>query len=290
MKKIFIIFTFLPITFCFAVNAYASNENILPSQYNQDGFYVGGSIGYLWSAESSVSTTAGNSFFNPDFFLNGEITRRSLVRAAKNNIPLSLNSFIGGVQVGYDKLVSGRIILGLLTDIVFLSNSKQEGTVTKSTTFAASGLDYTSSVSVTKELNQLGTARGKLGIQATKNLQIYASAGLAYGRASLGSSTVINNFGDPKTFPPSSFQAMNKETKVGWGAGGGLAWMLFKTWSMNLEYFYYDLGKLNNKVALTKLVRDKGDVVVPYASADVNTSAKFNGNTIRIGVNKYFNT
>lgn len=250
------------------------------------GLYLGANAGYLWSS-GNVNTYSTQSSFNPDFFLNGEITRRSLVRAAANDLSVPLSSFLLGGQAGYSYQLYKKIIAGVTADFDWLFPSKNDANVIRPMNFVASGLDYTAEIKVNRAIDYLGTVRGKLGTLITSVIQVYGTGGYAYGQVSLKANTYVINNGFPSIFPAFSSQGSRKQTKNGWTAGGGIEWMFFKNWSATVEYLYYDLGKINVDTSLTKLVQDF-DGVVPYASTDLRSTSKITANSIRVGINSHF--
>lgn len=130
--------------------------------------------------------------------------------------------------------------------------------------------------------------RGRVGYLATPNILTYATGGLAYGGAHLGSSYSIQ-----ETFPgfnvnivsPITGAGSASTTAVGWTAGFGLEWMFGSKWSAKLEYLYYDLGSLQVSVPLTQVVF----VTTPWATALAQTSTRFDGSVVRVGVNYHLN-
>jgi outer membrane immunogenic protein len=169
-----------------------------------------------------------------------------------------------------------------------------QGTSAKSTdgstaTFAVVGFGsatVTTNLSVTKELDYFGTVRGRLGWLATPSFLIYGTGGLAYGgvKASTNISQTLFNFGGVEN-PPNSVSGIS-QTRTGWTAGGGFEWMLAQQWSFKAEYLYYDLGS----------VTYNGQVAAPLTSGvpptffinNVQTSTRFNGNIVRVGLNYHF--
>jgi outer membrane immunogenic protein len=78
------------------------------------------------------------------------------------------------------------------------------------------------------------------------------------------------------------------DTRTGWTAGGGFEWMLDPHWSAKFEYLYYDLGSVTYNGLLVS------GFVVPVAgnpaffTNNVQTSTRFNGNIVRVGLNYQF--
>ena len=123
---------------------------------------------------------------------------------------------IGGVQAGYNVLMSSGLLLGVEADITFpnflISNS-------------VVSLLATPQSDVTEQWDYVATARGRVGYAAGPWLA-YATGGLAFaGERFLNSPA---NGSDEKVL----------NTRLGWAAGGGLEYAFAPHWSARLEYLY----------------------------------------------------
>ena len=145
---------------------------------------------------------------------------------------------------------------------------------------------YTSSVSVTKNLDYLGTVRGRLGFLLTPTFLVYGAGGFAYGGASFNTSFIANE-SQATPYPTVSAQSNSGQTRTGWTAGGGLEWTLKSNLSAKIEYLYYDLGTINNNVVLTQINRAPTPSV-PWGEATVNSSTRFAEGAVRVGLNYHF--
>ena len=145
---------------------------------------------------------------------------------------------------------------------------------------------YTSSVSVTKNLDYLGTVRGRLGFLLTPTFLVYGAGGFAYGGASFNTSFIANE-SQATPYPTVSAQSNSGQTRTGWTAGGGLEWTLKSNLSAKIEYLYYDLGTLDNSLVLTQM-----QILIPppaiYAQANVNSSTRFAQSAVRMSLNYHF--
>ena len=74
-------------------------------------------------------------------------------------------------------------------------------------------------------------------------------------------------------------------TQRGWTAGGGLEWMFWPNWSAKVEYLYYDLGTVSQ--TYTARCSDAAGGLF-FANAG-QTTARFDGNLVRAGLNYHFN-
>jgi outer membrane immunogenic protein len=151
------------------------------------------------------------------------------------------------------------------------------------------GENLTSNLSVTKQIDYLGTVRGRLGWLATPALLIYGTGGLAYG--GLKSSTSISqtlpaDFMDVVLFPGANSSI--SETRAGWTAGGGLEWMFIPQWSVKAEYLYYDLGSVTYNGLLVDAFTKPNPAAPAFFTNNVQTTTRFNGNIVRLGLNYHF--
>ncbi len=138
-----------------------------------------------------------------------------------------------------------------------------------------------------KSVDWLGTARARLGVQASPNLQAYLTGGLAYGGVS-ANSRAAQSWGPGLT--PTSVLATTavadghySNTQLGWTIGAGVEWMFAPNIGLKAEYLYYDLGAGHFSAnPLTTTVLAYSNVV------QVNSSARFDGHILRLGLNYYF--
>ena len=78
-------------------------------------------------------------------------------------------------------------------------------------------------------------------------------------------------------------KASLSDTRVGWTAGAGFEWKATSLWSFKLEYLYYDLGTVTtNSQMIDPLF---GFPVPNYFVNNVQTTTRFNGNIVRVGLN-----
>jgi outer membrane immunogenic protein len=188
--------------------------------------------------------------------------------------------FIGGAQIGYNYQVTNWLF-GIEADIQgMLENSN----FTASTSVIGNnGLPVTTQLDGSKQLDYLGTVRGRLGFLATPTLLLYGTGGLAYGGVTSSASISQANQNAP-TF--GSTAASVSETRTGWTAGAGLEWLFLPNWSAKAEYLYYDLGDVSYNAGLLQGAFSNG--LVRYAVSP-QVSTRFDGNIVRVGVNYHFN-
>jgi len=219
------------------------------------GGYVGVNGGYGWNNKDVVvnETLAGAAFVSGTWPGSGTFGSRN------NN-----GGFFGG-QAGYN-WQNGSLVFGPEADIQW-SGIKGSSNAT---------LPYISGVNTittntSGSLTWFGTLRGRIGVAFDRAL-VYATGGLALGNAKY-SMTMSD------TFNYNAAGSTNSNS-AGWVLGGGLEYMLMPQWSVKGAYQYISFG--------TKTINapEVGGVNPNYA---INTSAKSNFQTVRVGLNYHFN-
>jgi outer membrane immunogenic protein len=221
------------------------------------GFYVGANVGYGWgnTAVQIAGTPPFDAFVGP---------------AIDSTTATDPKGVLGGIQAGYN-FQYDAIVLGIETDLDWSGIRKNQTDAhgdpgLPATLFTTSG---------DQKLDLFGTLRGRLGWTFV-NLLIYATGGLAYGHASVSTttgSTIGGVFCSPGGFSDCTSGSASK-TLAGSAWGGGLEWNLGGHWSAKAEYLYYNLGGLSFSA--------------PNALNPVNpfrSSVDFKGNIGRIGLN-----
>jgi outer membrane immunogenic protein len=74
------------------------------------------------------------------------------------------------------------------------------------------------------------------------------------------------------------------QTRAGWTAGGGVEMQLGPRWTAKAEYLYYDLGSVSYGQNLAANLLGVG----PLWIASAQSTAKFNGDIVRLGLNYKF--
>lgn len=219
--------------------------------YTWSGFYVGGTLGYGWGGQSINLTPDAN--YAPAF--------------ANGVVPYSLaadpRGAIGGIEYGTNWQFQ-RIVLGWESDFSF-SDIKQSQTVITHIFGAVNNIGE-------QKLNWLSTSRARVGYLVQDNLLLYATGGLADGRATASSSATMVAICGGGNCPAGS----DGKILWGWTVGGGVEYGIGH-WSAKLEYLHYDLGNLNYNMT---------DPTFP--GAFIAASTKFSGDIVRAGVNYRF--
>jgi high affinity Mn2+ porin len=195
------------------------------ANYDWSGFYVGGHVGYGRGngrdALSDPNLTAANSSFG---------------------------SLFGGLQLGYNYLLTSRLLVGVEGDISF-PNYLDDGIVaSRSTPLSA----------VTEKVDFISTMRGRAGY-AFNHWLFYATGGFAWSQARfLENSSLTGN--EDKLL----------RMRAGWALGAGAELAIGPGWTARLEYLYDRLGKANG--------------TFPSGTGYESTTIELN--SVRIGLNR----
>jgi high affinity Mn2+ porin len=162
----------------------------------------------------------------------------------------SLRSVFGGVQIGYDLVLPGRVLVGVEGDISFPYFADDGGVL--------SGAD--AQRSFRQKVDFLSTVRGRLGYAFDRWL-LYGTGGLAWAQAR--SSTAADATGR-------SSDALN--WPIGWTAGAGAELALSPSWTLKGEYLFEYTSDANG----------------PFASGAGNPSLSTSIHGIRLGLNWHF--
>jgi outer membrane immunogenic protein len=143
--------------------------------------------------------------------------------------------FTFGGYVGYNFQRCSRFVFGIETDFNYLGTSP---TAYDIEVFPGVGTETSAFES---SMDWFGTLRGRLGIAVHNHLLLYATGGLAYGRADHtlsddcpGCVNGITNLG--------TVSQSNDFTKAGWTVGGGAELLHDSRWFLRAEALYVDLG------------------------------------------------
>jgi opacity protein-like surface antigen len=193
-----------------------------------------------------------------------------------SDVPLTSKGFIGGFQMGYDRVFYDRYLLGIEGDLQGIAS----GTANWAQ-WAGSPATY---VQNSRSLPYLGTARGRAGYLVTPDVLVYGTYGLAYGETDLHA-TYFSPKLSPSLYQGGSWLGYN-DMRLGWTAGGGVEWMFLPKWSVKAEYLYYNLGLVNT--ANIGALYYTSTTVKPAVWSSVEHTAVFDGHVVRLGVNYHF--
>ncbi|MBR0906620.1 carbohydrate porin [Bradyrhizobium liaoningense] len=165
--------------------------------YAWTGFYAGGHFGYGAAAFSHGA--------NP-------------LPAQGVLLPQSATGLIGGYQLGYNRQLANRAVIGVEADATFTSPADGPA-LTRSPVPFNTTIDY------------VGTVRGRIGY-AFDRFMPYVTGGVAWGHTHIN---VNDADGVTPLFPVGHYQA-------GWTAGLGLEYAVSSGWTAKAEYGYVDLS------------------------------------------------
>jgi outer membrane immunogenic protein len=238
------------------------------------GFYVGLNAGGTWSDSNHVDVVSYPLVPGAAF----------LTSPATASVPVGGNGgFIGGGQIGYNYQFSSNFLAGVEADIQGIASSHSSGSAATAAAYTFNFgnlvvIPVNTSLAATKNVDYIGTVRGRLGYLITPTLLAYGTGGLAYGGVS--ASTTVSQW----ALIGGGFGYGNfSDTRAGWTAGGGLEWMFAPNWSGKVEYLYYDLGTVTYTGPLSS------PTGVPPTYGISQSTTRFNGHIVRAGVNYHFN-
>jgi outer membrane immunogenic protein len=252
------------------------------------GFYAGLNAGGTWSENNTINTASWGAFNNGSA---GGVEALP-VSAALASYSLSVGKnggFIGGGQIGYNWQFANTFVAGIEADIQGVAASRASSTAVSAGITTING-PLVQFANAARNVDYLGTVRGRLGYLVTPTLLAYATGGVAYGQVTASSSisqqfvvNPIGNVGNPY-FSTGGFS----DTRVGWTVGGGLEWLFMPNWSAKVEYLYYDLGQIT--YAMTPLTNiGQTAAVGVFTSVLPQSTTRFNGHVVRAGLNYHFN-
>ena len=216
------------------------------------GFYVGIHGGGGWGHES---------FERSESIFIGGVTIPFVVPT-----DVSPKGGVFGFQFGHN-WQWGPVVGGLEIDF-------SGADIKESTTFVSPIVPFTT-FSRDKKIDELASARGRLGYLIFPNLLLYGTAGIGWGHERI-STTGLFAPGVP-VFQASETSELNE---FGWVAGVGLEWKFFNNWLLRGEWLHYDFGRVtnpNNNFFLndTVFLLDNGNVRTTVDVARAALSYKF---------------
>jgi opacity protein-like surface antigen len=182
--------------------------------------------------------------------------------------------FTGGLHGGFN-WQREEMVFGFEADIDWMSHMPKHD-------FSGTACDqgcqnfFTNSGETEANVDWLSTERLRLGY-AYNNILPYITAGFAFGGTKVSTNTVGTDGSTVDTFAGSK-----SETRTGWAAGAGIAFMFAPGWDARIEGIYYDLGTAHYNVA-------PQDANSASEGLTVNARHKFDGTLVRAGVTYTFN-
>jgi len=237
------------------------------SGFNWSGFYAGLNAGGVWNDTCAnwtpyVNNAAVNNFLN--------------------NCPNN-SSFIYGLQVGYNFLVTPQFMIGGEADF---------GGWSTSTRFRSADLGLGAPIPAgtyqfvgKQSPNGAGTVRMRFGYVADQWMP-YATGGFAY--ASGTPTTTIYYTPVGATAPTATSNAVRTLSTNGWTAGAGIEYGAASNFSVKLEWLFYQFGHGQRSVGSCtgpgcSLFYGAGSLI----NFQTHNSAELNA--VRLGANYLFN-
>jgi high affinity Mn2+ porin len=219
-----------------------------PSLYNWNGFYFGADLGYA----------AGRSNFTANSIAgNAPPVSGSLNLYQPPNNFTEAGSFFEGFQIGYNRMLPNRVVLGVEGDIAFPNfpdiNGLGIGNV------ANLNSPVLGAVSFSENVRAMGTLRGRIGY-APGNVLFYATGGLAW------------TYDQQALTLPDGSAAMPFLWRFGWAAGAGVEAPILPNWTAKAEYLFTDYGNSS----------------VVYDNLNQRFNSNFALHQLRLGLNYHF--
>jgi len=197
----------------------------ISAPFDWSGIYAGGHVGYSRGR-------AGTTLSDP----------------APLDASNSFGSLFGGVQLGWNYMLTPRTLLGVEADISFPNYLSADNVASSRTT---------ARTDVAHEIDYIGTLRGRFGY-ATDRWLIYGTGGFAFTQGRFLQT-------------PGAADDQDKILRMltGWTLGGGIETAIAPRWTARIEYFYTNFGTAN--------------VTFPSGT---QYSSTFDIHTLRLGLNR----
>lgn len=256
------------------------------------GFFGGVDLGYTTSNNRGIDVNAYTIQAFPSS--GGPQSAAASVSSGTGLFNLNNDGFIGGGHIGALWASHNNYVAGFEVDIQGIANGTHELSTSKNATILGFAPDMISSnLSVSRDINYLGSVRGRFGYLLTPTILFSGTGGIAYGGVS--SSTTINQSNNPAVPTLTTNWASTgnySNTLIGWTVGGNFEWMLRANWSASLQYLYYDLGRVtysNGKLTNIALAGGPTPAGDAYYTNAVDTSTRFDGHIVRMALSYHFN-
>ncbi len=183
--------------------------------YDWTGFYFGVHGGYAWG-NSNWTVSSGGSV----------IDKGSLSLAQGYDANNQGGSWFNGLQIGYDRMLANRVVIGAEADVSVASFANYAGNRIGNTISVLQGAgSYSDNAFLS------GTVRGRIGY-APGDWLFYATGGFAWSSEQFSLTTANST--------DSTFQQ-----RMGWAVGGGVEGPLIPHWTVRAEYLYTGYGNRN---------------------------------------------
>jgi outer membrane immunogenic protein len=176
--------------------------------YSWTGCYIGGNVGGGWAHKSADDTSFNGVPETP--FSAGSTT---------------INGWAYGGQIGCDYQLNNNLVVGIrgMWDGSNIKGSAPQPLV-----------PFVTTNSIHYDIESFGTVVGKVGFLLAPTVELYGLGGLAWVRDSLYQTNL--EVGE---------WAAGDQTRTGYDAGAGLAWMFARNWDLWVEYDHMGFGTKN---------------------------------------------
>jgi outer membrane immunogenic protein len=233
------------------------------------GFYVGGNAGWVGSTGNTITFTGTDTG-------TAGLGSALAAGAIPGSTNLGYSGFLGGGQFGYNWQTNSWVF-GLEADLDAASAKSSTSFPDARIINPTGGMNSPFTINAARELNWLGTVRGRIGITPTAPFLLYATGGLAFAQHAVGVGIV-----DPTAVPPENSFNEPSSWSAGWTVGAGGEWMFAPHWSLKAEYLYVDLGNISSTI--TYAYTSAG---VPETSS-LTATVHDRDNIVRGGINYHF--
>lgn len=251
-----------------------------PPAFTWTGFYLGFNYGYAWRGSSDIAMGSA-----PLFNTAAGIWTAPSALGATGLTGAGLNGFFGGVQAGYNLQFADRWVAGLEADLQGggIRGGGGFGSIIPTT---LPGFAVTTSSTMHRGLQHLGTVRARLGYTVQPDLLAYLTAGLVFGGTS--TTATINQVLNPSALASAGARADRFEERFGFAVGAGAEMAIAPNLSIKFEYLYYGLGSPRAAYpSFAPLVHIDPILATALGNAMV-ARTRFDGHLLRTGLNYRF--
>ena len=252
-----------------------------PPVFTWTGLYAGANFGHAWGANGSLAALSTNLLD-----LTGAGFGAASALGASGVAGTRLNGLFAGGQIGYNWQFAEQFVVGVEADIQGAGVDGGGGLANVTTARLAPPAWAVTGASLQRNLEYIATLRGRLGYAATPTLLLYATGGVAHGRARAG--IELEQSLTPSDFDDAAIEGERYRNLTGFAVGGGLEAALGTNVSAKFEYLYYNLGTLRlNNAQISPLAYFNAASTIDLLAA-TRLSTRFNGHLLRAGVNYRF--
>jgi opacity protein-like surface antigen len=210
------------------------------------GFYVGVHGGYGWGKLGFDSLEATELPHNSDDVgVVSQSKPKGAVFGAHAGYNWQRGMWVGGIEIDY-------------------SGADLKESQSRKFTLPFEEPDFTGTLS--SKINQLASARARVGFLITPDLLFYGTGGAAWAHTNVTSTSDTRCSPDPCSHF-NTFIDRSNTNHFGWVVGAGGEWRLFGggNWSLRVEYLHYDFGRTTHTFSELHLFANGNDIHDPNA-------------------------